>query len=260
MSPVKISSPPPRFLLISSEACNNLHLRHRQSRHSWHSWHRRDKLILFCLGEPVLTQNTTCDTCFRFCVDMRPPWIWISLWKAGSPHLELEKQPANATMAWLHDFNTTHQILSFCNQETISTGRAPPRWSAEARTSCQRKHKERSQGSSVTWNSKYLVPELPSKEISIWDRPFPALCAQSGFQRPVVTTQHLQLTLQPGAATDYHPSLQKRKDGILLRCPKTTAMSETLNPRSTRGWPEDGFFQTIKFLKPLLAIMQSPNP
>lgn len=147
------------LLLISSEACSTLHLRHRQSRHSWHSWHRRDKLILLCLGEPVLTQNTTCDdTCFRFCIDMRPPWIWISLWKAGSPHLELEKQPANATMAWLHDFNTTHQILSFCNQGTISTGRAPPRWSAEARTSCQRKHIEWSQWSLVTWNSKYLVP------------------------------------------------------------------------------------------------------
>lgn len=107
MSPVKISSPPPRFLLISSEACNNLHLRHRQSRHSWHSWHRRDKLILLCLGEPVLTQNTTC-------VDMRPPWIWISLWKAGSPHLELEKQPANATVACM----TSTQLTKFCRFAT----------------------------------------------------------------------------------------------------------------------------------------------
>ncbi len=91
---------------------------------------------------------------------MRPPWIWICLWKAGSPHLELEKQPANATTAWLHDFNTTHPILSFCNQATISTGRAPPRRSAEARTSChKRKHREWSQWSLVIWNSKYLVPD-----------------------------------------------------------------------------------------------------
>lgn len=140
------------------------------------------------------------------------------------------------------DCMTSTQLTKFCRFAT--KGQFPP---AEHRLGEARRPGQVVRGNTEKGLNDLWWPEtqsisyqiLPSKEISTRDRPFPTLCAQSGFQCPVVTTQHLQLTLQPGAATDYHPSLQKRKDGILLRCPKTANVRNikfSINPRLTRRW------------------------